>query len=164
MATVTQLEVTSSAFDHGEPIPQKYTGEGADVSPPLTWSGVPEGTRELALVCDDPDAPTAEPWVHWVIYKIPATATGLPEGVPAKPRLKNPSGALQGKNSWPNGQTIGYRGPMPPPGHGTHHYHFTLYALDVKLPIEPGDTKKVLLEEIADHVIAKGTLTGTYKR
>ena len=164
MATVTQIEVTSSAFDQGEPIPKKYTGEGADVSPPLAWSGVPEGTKELALVCDDPDAPTAEPWVHWVIYKIPATATGLPEGVPDKPRLKDPSGALQGKNSWPNGQTIGYRGPMPPPGHGTHHYHFTLYALDVRLPVEPGETKKALLEEIADHVIAKGTLTGTYKR
>ena len=76
------IKITSSAFAQGHPIPKKYTGEGADVSPPLSWSELPEGTRELVLICDDPDAPVAEPWVHWVIYKIPAAAKGSPEGVP----------------------------------------------------------------------------------
>ncbi len=164
MTVSTTIEVTSTAFAQGEPIPNKYTGEGEDVSPPLSWSGLPEGTKELALICDAPDAPTAEPWVLWVIYKIPATTTGLLEGIPPKPRLKKPAGALQGRNSWPSGKMIGYRGPMPPPGHGTHHYRFTLYALDVKLPVEPSESKKTLLEEISDHILAKGRLTGTYKR
>ena len=123
------IQITSSAFAQGHPIPKKYTGEGDDVSPPLSWSEIPEGTKELVLICDDPDAPTAEPWVHWVIYKIPADAKGLPEGVPRKPRLKEPPGAVQGKNSWPASEAIGYRGPMPPPGHGVHHYYFKLYAL-----------------------------------
>jgi Raf kinase inhibitor-like YbhB/YbcL family protein len=158
------IEVTSTAFRNDQPIPTKYTGEGQDVSPPLAWSKLPEGTQELALICDDPDAPTPEPWVHWVIYKIPADANGLPEGVAKDPQLTNPQGAMQGKNSWPSGQTIGYRGPMPPPGHGVHHYHFTLYALKTKLNLEPGLNKKALLKAINGQVIAQGRLTGTYKR
>jgi len=162
-AKVMKIEVTSSAFAHGQPIPKKYTGEGQDVSPPLSWKNVPEGTKELALICDDPDAPTPEPWVHWVIYKIPAGTTGLPEGVPREPRPKQPAGALQGKNSWPK-DNIGYRGPMPPPGHGTHHYHFKLYALDAPLPMPPGVDKKAVLGAIKDHVLAEGELIGTYQR
>lgn len=160
------IKLTSTAFAEGERIPKRYTGEGEDVSPPLAWSNLPEGTKELALVCDDPDAPTAEPWVHWVIYKIPADVARLSEGVPRKNRLKNPDGVLQGRNSWSDtGKvSIGYRGPMPPPRHGTHHYHFTLYALDVKLIIEPGLSKKALLAEMADHVLAQGRLTGVYSR
>ena len=159
-----QIEVTSTAFGPEEPIPAKYTGEGEDVSPPLSWSKLPEGTEELALICDDPDAPTDEPWVHWVIYKIPATATGLPERVPAAPKLEQPSGAMQGKNSWTSGELIGYRGPMPPPGHGTHHYFFRLYALDAKLTIAPGLTKNQLLDEMRGHIIGHGELMGTYER
>lgn len=158
------LTITSSAFTQGHPIPKKYTGEGADVSPPLSWSGLPEGTKELVLICDDPDAPRDEPWVHWVIYKIPASATGLPEGVPRKSRLKDPAGVLQGKNSWPEGENIGYRGPMPPPGHGVHHYYFKLYALDAPLDVEPGLDKKAILEKIRDHVLADGALMGIYER
>ena len=127
------LQVTSTAFAEGQPIPKKYTGEGTDVSPPLAWSGVPATAKELALVCDDPDAPRAEPWVHWVIYKIPVDAKGLPEGVSQKAKPKEPAGAVQGKNSWDEGENTGYRGPMPPPGHGVHHYHFKLYALDAPL-------------------------------
>ena len=84
------IEITSPAFSNGQRIPQKYTGEGADVSPPLSWTAVPPQAKELVLICDDPDAPTAEPWVHWVVYKIPATATGLPEGVRNTARLKDP--------------------------------------------------------------------------
>jgi Raf kinase inhibitor-like YbhB/YbcL family protein len=98
-----------------------------------------------------------------VIYKIPADTKGLPEGVPRKPRLQNPQGALQGKNSWQH-DNIGYKGPMPPSGHGTHHYHFKLYALEAKLAAEPGLDKSSLLQEIEDHVIGEGQLIGTYKR
>lgn len=158
------ITVTSSAFTQGQPIPKKYTGEGADVSPPLSWSGVPEGAKELALICDDPDAPTKEPWVHWVIYRIPATATGLPEGVPREPRLQNPAGALQGKNSWPGGENMGYRGPMPPPKHGVHHYYFKLYALSAPLTVEPGLEKNSLLKQTKERVVAEGVLMGTYER
>ena len=158
------IEVTSTAFSQGGPIPAKYTGEGGDVSPPLAWSGLPEGTKELTLICDDPDAPTAEPWVHWVIYKIPAGTTALPEGIAKPPRLKRPNGVFQGKNSWPSGQTIGYRGPMPPPGSGEHRYFFKLYALDVKLVVEPGMGKKALLEDMTGHILEEGELMGTYQR
>ncbi|NMC20282.1 MAG: YbhB/YbcL family Raf kinase inhibitor-like protein [Thermogutta sp.] len=156
--------LTSPAFENGKPIPKKYTGEGADVSPPLEWKDVPEGTRELALICEDPDAPTKEPWVHWVIYKIPPQATSLPENVPKTSRLSKPEGALQGRNSWPSGQTIGYRGPMPPPGHGRHRYYFRLYALDAKLVIEPGVTKSVLWTNMKDHIVGQAELMGTYER
>jgi Raf kinase inhibitor-like YbhB/YbcL family protein len=160
------LVITSTAFAQGRPIPRKYTGEGADVSPPLAWSGVPEAAKELVLICDDPDAPTKEPWVHWVLYKIPAKVKALPEGIPRQPRLKNPSGALQGKNSWPDGDTIGYRGPMPPIGHGVHHYYFRLYALDTELDLEPGLPKNTVLERIhnPNHILAEGLLMGTYER
>jgi Raf kinase inhibitor-like YbhB/YbcL family protein len=159
-----KVQVTSPAFTEGRPIPKKYTGEGADVSPPLAWSGLPEGTKELALICDDPDAPQAEPWVHWVIYKIPADAKGVPEGVPRKPRVENPKGAVQGNNSWPKAEAIGYRGPMPPPGHGVHHYYFRLYALKTTLNAEPGLNKKALLEKIKTETLAEGVLMGTYQR
>jgi Raf kinase inhibitor-like YbhB/YbcL family protein len=157
------LQITSSALTQGHPIPKKYTGEGEDVSPPLAWSDVPFETEELALICDDPDAPSTEPWVHWVIYKIPANTKGLPEGVPRKSRLKEPHGALQGKNSWPAAEATGYRGPKPPPGSGVHHYYFKLYALDVAIDAEPGLTKKALLEKIHDHVLAEAALMGTYE-
>jgi Raf kinase inhibitor-like YbhB/YbcL family protein len=157
------IELTSTAFAHGQPIPQKYTGEGEDVSPPLSWSGLPEGTKEMVLICDDPDAPTAEPWVHWVIYKIPATLSGLPEGIERRSRPKQPAGVLQGKNSWPSGN-IGYRGPLPPPGHGVHRYFFKLYAVEATLVISPGVDKKHVLEEIAGHVLVEGQLMGTYRR
>jgi len=154
------LTITSTAFAAGQRIPSKYTGEGADVSPALSWSGVPAGTVELALICDDPDAPAGD-WVHWVIYKIPATATGLPEGIKRVEKVGEPTGALQGKNSW---GTLGYRGPMPPPGHGTHHYHFKLYALDSALSVPAGLTKEKLLEAMRGHIKAQAELVGTYSR
>ncbi len=159
-----EIKLTSSAFAEGQRIPRKYTGDGQDVSPPLSWSGVPEGAKELALICDDPDAPTAEPWVHWVLYKIPPTVTSLPEGLPKVAKLSEPAGALQGKNSWPSGQTIGYRGPAPPPGHGTHHYHFKIYALDTELDLPAGVDKKTLEKAMEGHVIGQGELVGTYSR
>ena len=159
------IQVISTAFSEEERIPTKYTGEGDDVSPPLAWSGLPEGTKELALICDDPDAPTDEPWVHWVIYKIPADATGLPEAIPRQARLRD-DGMLQGQNSWstPAKPSIGYRGPMPPPGDGDHHYRFVLYALSGKLVVQPGITKRQLLAEMEDHVLETGRLVGLYSR
>jgi Raf kinase inhibitor-like YbhB/YbcL family protein len=157
------IQLTSPAFQEGARIPKQYTGEGQDVSPPLAWSGLPEGTRELALICDDPDAPTPEPWVHWVIYKISPT-TGLPEGLAKTPTLKEPPGALQGRNSWTSGQTAGYRGPLPPPKSGPHRYFFKLYALDAAVTLAPGANKAALLKAIDGHVLGEGRLMGTYER
>jgi Raf kinase inhibitor-like YbhB/YbcL family protein len=147
------ITLTSDAFTAHGPIPQQYTGEGADVSPPLAWSGVPQGAKELALICEDPDAPTAEPWVHWVIYKIPPMLSGLPEGVR--------SDLTAGQNDF---NQTGYRGPMPPPGHGMHQYHFHLYALDVSLLASPGLTKSQLLDAMQGHILAEGELVGAYER
>ena len=156
-----EITIKSPSFDHDQPIPPRNTADGADVSPMLRWAGVPDETKELALICDDPDAPTAEPWVHWVLYKIPAGTTGLPEQIFKSGKLEIPVGAMQGTNSW---QTIGYRGPAPPPGNGTHHYHFKLYALDAPLDVQEGLSKAALLNAMADHVIAEGELIGTYER
>ena len=155
------MVLTSAAFGQGEPIPEEFTGDGLNLSPPLGWENVPEETREFALVCTDSDTPTA-PWVHWVIYKIPATVTGLPAGVPQDLTLGAPLHAVQGRNSWTTGRVFGYRGPDPPRGHGTHHYHFTLYALDSKLEIEPGADIDALLEEMHGKILASAELVGTY--
>lgn len=158
------LGITSSAFENGAAIPKKHTGDGVDLSPPLAWSSLPEGTAELALLCDDPDAPTPEPWVHWVIYKIPKDQPGLPEGVEPVQTPKALAGVLQGANSWSAGNTVGYRGPAPPPGHGTHHYHFTLYALDTPLQLKPGLSKAALLAAMRGHILAEAELVGAYER
>jgi len=155
------MKITSSGFAHGAPMPARYTGDGQDVSPPLAWSGLPTGTVELALICDDPDAPRPQPWVHWVIYKIPASATALDEGIPSSEDLSSPPGAMQGLNTWP---AVGYRGPAPPRGHGVHHYRFHLYALDKALPLQPRLTKAQLLEAMGGHVLAEAELVGTYQR
>ncbi len=157
------FKLTTEAFDAGARIPKKHTGEGEDVSPALTWDALPDGTAELALICDDPDAPREEPWVHWVIYKLPAELGSLSEGMPQERELTNPAGVLQGVNSWPD-NNIGYRGPMPPEGHGVHHYHFKLFALDTKLEIHPGATKAELLKAMDGHVLAEAELIGTYER
>lgn len=159
---MTHIILTSSRFENGGPIPRRYTGDGDDASPPLAWSAVPAGTIELALIADDPDAPTAEPWVHWVLYKIPGGTTSLPEKIAPARHLAALHGALQGKNSWPNG--IGYRGPAPPKGHGVHHYHFRLYALDTELNIEAGADKTSLISAMQGHIVAEGELIGTYER
>ncbi|MBW3540541.1 MAG: YbhB/YbcL family Raf kinase inhibitor-like protein [Planctomycetes bacterium] len=155
------LNVTSQAFENQHPIPVRYTEDGDDVSPPLAWSNLPQGTKEFALIVDDPDAPTDQPWVHWLIYKIPADAKALPEGLSAAPKLETPTGALQGENSW---GTIGYRGPAPPKGHGVHHYHFKLYALDTPLSVNSGLDKPGLLQAMKNHILGQGELVGTYNR
>jgi Raf kinase inhibitor-like YbhB/YbcL family protein len=157
------ITISSGAFQAGQPIPKPYTGDGKDLSPPLSWTGVPAGAKELALICDDPDAPTKEPWVHWVIYKIPAETKSLEEGIPRKARVARPAGALQGANSFES-DNIGYRGPAPPKGHGVHHYHFKLYALDKTLDLEPPLDKKSLLAAIDGHILAQGEIIGIYER
>lgn len=158
---VAKIELSSTAFAHGQPIPEKYTADGDDLSPPLSWSGLPEGTQELALICDDPDAPRGT-WVHWVIYKIPADVSGLPEGIAKTQRPGQPAGVLQGKNSWPEGRNIGYGGPDPPSG--KHRYYFKLYALDTALGVEPGLDKASLVGAMEGHVLGEGQLMGTYQR
>jgi Raf kinase inhibitor-like YbhB/YbcL family protein len=147
------ISVTSPAFAVNGSIPKKYTGEGDDVSPPLSWSGVPQGAKELALICDDPDAPTANPWVHWVLYHIPPMQNGLAEGAR--------NGFTPGQNDF---HKTGYGGPMPPQGHGVHHYRFHLYALDIALLLGPGLTKEQLLEAMQGHILDEGELVGTYER
>lgn len=158
------MQLTSPAFEDMQRIPDRFTVNGEDISPPLAWSDVPEDTIEFALICDDPDAPRPDPWVHWVLYKIPGMVRELPEGIPRKENLAEPISCVQGRNSWPEGENIGYGGPAPPKGHGVHHYHFKLYALDEKLELEPGLTKSKLLEAIQGHTLAVTKLTGTYER
>jgi len=155
-----KLTVSSPAFAAGERIPKQYTGEGADLSPPLTWSAGPAGTAEYALIMDDPDAP-GQTWVHWVLYKIPPATTALKEGVPTDEALTDPPGARQGVNS---SRALGYHGPMPPPGHGTHHYHFKVYALGRAISLAAGATKPQLLDAMRGQILAEGELVGTYSR
>jgi Raf kinase inhibitor-like YbhB/YbcL family protein len=163
-ALMGTLKISTEAFEPGGPIPSKYTGEGEDVSPVLQFSGVPEGTESLAIICDDPDAPRPDPWVHWIIYNIPPDTEGLAEAVPRDAELESPAGAKQGVNSW-SSDNVGYRGPMPPPGHGIHHYHFKLYALDTTLDVSPADADKTaLLAAMKERVLDEAEVVGTYER
>lgn len=154
------MQLHIDAFANGQPIPIEHTRDGSNLSPALRWTDLPPGTRELALIVDDPDAPTTEPFIHWVAYKIRPDAGGLPEGVDKKP---SPGGAVgaQGKNHFPD---IGYDGPEPPRGHGTHRYHFRLYALDRKMEVEPRLDNKALLAAMAGHILAETEVVGTYER
>ena len=151
------IEVTSPAFKAGETIPEKYSCDGADLSPPLEWSQAPEGPKSVALICEDPDAPRGM-WVHWVLWGLPPDSTSLPEAVPPDTVLAN--SGRQGKNDWGR---IGYGGPCPPPGRA-HRYFFKLYALDTGLELQPGATRKDLLAAIDGHILAEGQLMGMYKR
>jgi hypothetical protein len=162
-ASAVKIKLSSAGFDSDGAIPRIFTGDSDDHSPPLAWEGAPDDTKEFALICDDPDAPSADPWVHWVIYGIPAEVHALPEDLAKTAQLANPITAKQGKNSWPSGATLGYRGPMPPPGK-PHHYHFKLYALDTKIDLAPSAAKDELLKSIQGHVLAEGELVGTYQR
>jgi Raf kinase inhibitor-like YbhB/YbcL family protein len=153
--------IQSAAFGNGQPIPRRHTGDGEDLSPALSWQGVPPAAGALALVVDDPDAPSSEPWVHWVIYQISLALEGLPEGIPPVVRPPNPPGVLQGRNSW---KTAGYRGPAPPRGHGVHRYFFKLHALDKALELPEGLDKTGLLKAIDPHIIDIAELMGTYQR
>lgn len=161
--TVATLTVTSPAIRAGETIPAEYTADGRNVSPPLQWAGAPAATQEFAIVCDDPDVPLPQPFVHWVIYKIPGTAKGVPGNIPIDATTPMPAeiaGALQGTSGF---RRQIYRGPAPPPGK-PHHYHFRVYAIDAVLDLKPGLTKAELLETIKGHVVAEGELVAIYER
>jgi Raf kinase inhibitor-like YbhB/YbcL family protein len=150
------MRLQSPVFAEGGRIPRSYTCDGKDVSPPLSWDGVPEDAKSLALICDDPDAP-GKTWVHWVAFNIPPAARQLPEAI--APGKTIPGGGTQGKNDF---RKLGYGGPCPPGG--THRYHFKLYALDADLPLPAGATKAELEGAIAGHVLGQATLTGKYSR
>jgi len=154
------MQLVSSAFTDAQPIPRQHTCEGADVSPPLAWRGVPAGTRSLVLIVDDPDAPDpAAPrmtWVHWLLYNLPAESGGLPEGVRAGAL---PAGTLQGVNDW---KRTGYGGPCPPIGR--HRYFFKLYALDALLPDLGHPAKAKLESAMQGHVVGQAVLMGTYQK
>ena len=151
------LSISSPAFQDGEKIPAKYTCQGQDISPPLKWNRVPNETQSLALIVDDPDAPSGV-FTHWVIFNLPPDSRELPEAVPAASQL--PSSALQGKNDFGK---IGYGGPCPPPGY-PHRYRLTLYALDRQLDLKAGSSKKQVLNAMEGHILAQVQLTGTYQR
>lgn len=150
------MKIESSAFTEGQPIPQKYTCQGADVSPALTWSGVPPSSKSFALITDDPDAPVST-WVHWIFYNLPAQTHALPDAVP---KTEQALGGLQGKNDF---KKIGYNGPCPPPGN-PHRYFFKLYALDNSLNLKAGATKQDVEQAIKGHVLANAELMGSYQR
>jgi Raf kinase inhibitor-like YbhB/YbcL family protein len=158
--TTTMITLTSSAFQPNGAIPAKYTCEGGDTSPPLAWSGVPQGAKSLALIVDDPDAPDPKApkmtYVHWVLYDIPPGTTELREGA-SKGGL--PAGTREGKNDW---KRTGYGGPCPPKGR--HRYFHKLYALDTVLPDLGAATKAKLEAAMEGHILAKGELIGTYQR
>ncbi len=150
------MELTSAAFASGQPIPQKYTCDGEDLSPPLQWSAPPQETQSFALIADDPDAPVGT-WVHWVLYNLPPDARALPEAVPAEANL--PDGSRHGQNSW---RRTDYGGPCPLGG--THRYFFKLYALDTGLDLAAGANKEQLLQAMEGHILAHTELMGTYAR
>lgn len=149
---IQDLKIESAAFEHHSRIPDRHTTEGEDVSPELAWSGVPEGTRSFAVIVHDPDAPLVDGFTHWVAYNIPGDATGVREGSDDVTHGKHSAGEH------------GYMGPAPPPGHGTHHYYFWVYALDDELELEPGLTRRELIDRIEDNVIEQARVVGTYAR
>lgn len=151
------FEISSTAFPGGGMIPKKFTCDGADVSPPLSWTPAPAGTQSFALIMDDPDAP-AGTWVHWVIYNLPADTSELPEGVEKQKQLA--SRAIQGRNDF---RRIGYGGPCPPPGK-PHRYSFKLYALDTELNLKTEATKPELERALKSHILGETELMGRYGR
>lgn len=152
------MRLTSTAFADGAEVPSRYTGDGEDLSPPLAWAQVPANAVELVLLVEDPDAPTADPWVHWLVYGISPSTDGLPEGWPAS----HGSGEVrQGTNSW---STLGYRGPKPPRGHGVHHYRFRLFALDTQLDLPEGARRQQFFDAIVGHVLTEAQVIGLYER
>jgi hypothetical protein len=152
------FRLASAGFPDGQRIPKRHTCEGEDLSPPLAWSGAPPATRSYLLVCDDPDAP-AGTWHHWSVFDVPVAATELKEGVSRDAQVEAMRQAINDFGE------IGYRGPCPPRGHGTHHYHFRLMALDVdRLSVKEQAKCKEVAAAARSHVIATAELVGTYSR
>jgi len=151
------FSISSSAFTEGERIPDKYTCVGEDISPPLSWSDAPEGTKSFALICDDPDAPMGT-WDHWLLYNIPADSVGLTERIPTDESLSD--GSIHGLNTWGNRN---YGGPCPPPG-DPHRYFFKLYALDTMLSLTSDVNKNSLENAMQGHILEEAHLMGTFSR
>jgi len=151
------INVRSDSFADGQPIPQKYTCDGEDISPPVRWDSAPDGTKSFALICDDPDAPSGT-WVHWVIYDLPATIKELPEAIQANEEVL--SGARQGTNDF---RRLGYGGPCPPKGNA-HRYYFKLYALDIVINLKAGATKSDVENAMKGHIVGEGKIMGSYQR
>lgn len=149
--------ISSPSFSNGGDIAKKFTCDGSDVSPQLTWTDPPAGTKSFALLTDDPDAPMGN-WNHWAAWNLPSTLRGLPEGVPKDARL--PDGSVQGKNQFPK---TGYNGPCPPRGK-PHRYYFKLFALDTTLDLKPGAGKKELESAMKGHILAQAEWMGRYHR
>jgi Raf kinase inhibitor-like YbhB/YbcL family protein len=155
--TELELAIESSAFEMEGTIPKRYTCDGGDVSPPLSWSEPPAGTQSLVLICDDPDAPIGT-WDHWVLFNIPAAVRSLPEGVAADEVIEGVG--THGTNSW---RRLGYGGPCPPEG-PAHRYYFKLYALDTALDLDPGADKQDVEKAMTEHILAQGQLMARYGR
>ena len=161
--TPVTLTVTSPTLKANETVPVDHTADGKNVSPALMWSGAPANTKQFALIYDDPDVPMPGGFVHWVVYKIPGTAKGLPAELPMDAVLTAPAdiaGTIQGLSGF---KRTGYRGPAPPPGK-PHHYTWTVYALDAELTLEPGLNRNQLLEAMKGHIIGQGSLVAIYER
>ena len=157
-----KITVTSPAFKHGQPLAVDYTADGKNISPPLAWSSLPAATKEIAVIHEDPTAPTPQPFVHWIMYKIPATAKGVAENIPADgPMPQDLTGAVQGTSGF---RRVGYRGPAPPKPGVVHQYHFIVYALSEPLDAQAGLTKPQLLEAMKGKIIGQGEIIGTYER
>ena len=150
------FKLISPEFTEGQPIPRKFTCDGLDISPPLSWQDVPAGTKSLALILNDPDAPAGD-WVHWVLYNLPAATRHLAEAMTTEKAL--PDGTLQGRNSW---HQVRYGGPCPPSG--THRYFFRLYALDCEMKMEGGAERQDVLSAMQGHILAEAQLMGIYSR
>ena len=156
---MSSLAITSSAFQDGAQIPQRYTCDGENVSPPLAWTGAPSGTAAYALLVEDPDAPGGT-FIHWVIYDIPPTATSLRESIDTAGTVPSVGGARRGKNGF---NKTGYGGPCPPPG-SPHHYHFRLFALDTLLGLAPGASRDQVLHAMKGHERGTAEIVGVYGR
>ncbi|MGZ7096662.1 MAG: YbhB/YbcL family Raf kinase inhibitor-like protein [Methanobacterium sp.] len=147
------LSIRSPSFGYLEKIPKKYASDGENISPPLEWDNIPEDTKQLALLVFDPDAPYTNEFTHWVVYGIPPEVTGIAEG-------ETNGNYMEGKNT--EGEQ-GYSGPAPPPGHGLHHYYYWLYALDTAFDLEPGLTRRQLLDAIGDYILVQERYIGVYE-
>ena len=151
------MQLTSPVFENGDPLPRKYTCDGQDISPPLAWSDVPAGTKSVALMLEDPDAPGGT-FTHWVAFNLDAHLNEIKEAIPARPSIDG--GGSQGKN---DAGRMGYYGPCPPAGK-VHHYKFTLIALDSNIDLHPGASKRQVIAAMENHVLATTSLIGTYIR
>ncbi len=157
MITMETISISADGFKEGETIPEEFTCEGRNISPRLSWKGIPSGTKSIALIMDDPDAPKGT-FVHWVLYNMNAKAQNLPKGMSLNPKL--PDGSIQGMTDFGR---PGYGGPCPPPGK-PHRYFFKIYALDTTLDLPPGATKGQVESAMKEHILAKGELMGKYSR